>query len=142
MVVRVVHADDFTVDAYPGQRFRGRIEEIRLNPRTSQNVVTYSVIVAVNNQDLKLKPGMTANITMTTARRDDVLTVPNSALRYTPSDADPEMAVATRKKVLDRLEREETTVAAGHLQHPSFGRFARVDGRRVWKPMDVGPSLG
>jgi glyoxylase-like metal-dependent hydrolase (beta-lactamase superfamily II) len=57
-------------------------------------------------------------------------------------DADPEMAVATRKKVLDRLEREETTVAAGHLQHPSFGRFARVDGRRVWKPIDVGPSLG
>jgi HlyD family secretion protein len=82
---------NFTVDAYPGEQFRGRIEEIRLNPRTSQNVVTYSVIVAVNNQDLKLKPGMTANITVTTARRDDVLTVPNSALRYTPADAEHEM---------------------------------------------------
>ncbi len=82
---------NFTVDAYPGEQFRGRIEEIRLNPRTSQNVVTYSVIVAVNNQDLKLKPGMTANITVTTARRDDVLTVPNSALRYMPADAEHEM---------------------------------------------------
>ena len=82
---------NFTVDAYPGEQFRGRIEEIRLNPRTSQNVVTYSVIVAVNNQDLKLKPGMTANITVTTARRDDVLTVPNSALRYMPADAEHQM---------------------------------------------------
>ena len=80
----------FTVDAYPGERFRGFIEEIRLNPRTSQNVVTYSVIIGVNNQDLKLKPGMTANITVTVDRKDNVLSIPNAALRYTPPDVDPQ----------------------------------------------------
>jgi HlyD family secretion protein len=74
----------FTVDAYPGERFRGFIEEIRLSPSTSQNVVTYSVIIGVNNEDLKLKPGMTANITVTVDRRDGVLSVPNAALRYRP----------------------------------------------------------
>jgi HlyD family secretion protein len=80
----------FTVDAYPGERFRGFIEEIRLNPQTSQNVVTYSVIIGVNNQDLKLKPGMTANITVTVDRKDNVLSIPNAALRYTPPDVDPQ----------------------------------------------------
>ena len=80
----------FTVDAYPGERFRGFIEEIRLSPSTSQNVVTYSVIIGVNNQDLKLKPGMTANITVTVDRRDGVLSVPNAALRYRPPDAEEE----------------------------------------------------
>ena len=80
----------FTVDAYPGERFWGFIEEIRLNPRTSQNVVTYSVIIGVNNQDLKLKPGMTANITVTVDQKDNVLSIPNAALRYTPPDVDPQ----------------------------------------------------
>ena len=86
----------FTVDAYPGQRFRGFIEEIRLSPSTSQNVVTYSVIIGVNNQDLKLKPGMTANITVTVDRRDGVLSVPNAALRYRPPDAEDEAPQQTR----------------------------------------------
>ncbi len=81
---------DFTVDAYPGERFRGFIEEIRLNPQTSQNVVTYSVIIGVDNRDLKLKPGMTANITVTVDRKDNVLSIANSALRYLPPDVDPQ----------------------------------------------------
>ena len=82
---------NFTVDAYPGERFQGRIEEIRLNPSSSQNVVTYSVIVAVDNQNMKMKPGMTANIIVTTARLDNVLTVPNGALRYNPANAEQAM---------------------------------------------------
>ncbi len=86
----------FTVDAYPGERFRGFIEEIRLSPSTSQNVVTYSVIIGVNNEDLKLKPGMTANITVTVDRRDGVLSVPNAALRYRPPDAEAEAPQQTR----------------------------------------------
>ena len=86
----------FTVDAYPGERFRGFIEEIRLSPSTSQNVVTYSVIIGVNNEDLKLKPGMTANITVTVDRRDSVLSVPNAALRYRPPDAEDEAPQQTR----------------------------------------------
>src|SRR5579885_523224 len=74
----------FTVDAYRNDVFHGRIQEIRLNPQTVQNVVTYSVIIGVDNQQLKLKPGMTANIRMTVAQRDNVLKVPNAALRYSP----------------------------------------------------------
>src|SRR5204862_4789428 len=75
----------FTVDAYPNDFFKGRISEIRLNPQTVQNVVTYSVIIGIENPDLKLKPGMTANITVTVDQRDNVLKVPNAALRYTPA---------------------------------------------------------
>jgi HlyD family secretion protein len=74
----------FTVDAYPNDLFQARISEIRLNPQTVQNVVTYSVILYIDNPQLKLKPGMTANITITVDERDNVLKVPNAALRYTP----------------------------------------------------------
>ncbi len=74
----------FTVDAYPNDSFTGRISEIRLNPQTIQNVVTYSVIISINNPDLKLKPGMTANIAITVDQRETVLKVSNAALRYTP----------------------------------------------------------
>jgi HlyD family secretion protein len=74
----------FTVDAFPNEMFTGRIAEIRLSPQTVQNVVTYSVILSIANPDMKLKPGMTANITITVDERDRVLKVPNAALRYTP----------------------------------------------------------
>ena len=74
----------FTVDAYPNDLFQARISEIRLNPQTVQNVVTYSVILYIDNPQMKLKPGMTANITITVDDRDDVIKVPNAALRYTP----------------------------------------------------------
>jgi len=88
----------FTVDSYPNTIFTGKIAEIRLNPQTVQNVVTYSVILRIQNKELRLKPGMTASIKITVAERDKVVKVPNSALRYhlpgtpAPSFAD---AVAT-----------------------------------------------
>jgi HlyD family secretion protein len=75
----------FTVDAYPNDTFTGRVSEVRLEPQTVQNVVTYSVIVGVENPQLKLKPGMTANLTIVVNQRDGVLTVPNAALRFTPA---------------------------------------------------------
>jgi HlyD family secretion protein len=78
----------FTVDAYPNDQFRGRIGEIRTNPSTSQNVVTYPVIITFDNPDLKLKPGMTANISILVDRRENVLSVPNTALRYNPPNAE------------------------------------------------------
>ncbi len=74
----------FTVDAYPGERFKGRIREIRNAPQTVQNVVTYDAVVEVSNAELKLKPGMTATVTATTAERKGVLRVPNTALRFEP----------------------------------------------------------
>jgi HlyD family secretion protein len=77
----------FTVDAFPGKDFEGKIEQMRLNPVNVQNVVTYNVVIDVDNPEQKLKPGMTANLTITIDERNDVLKVPNSALRFTPQDA-------------------------------------------------------
>ena len=77
----------FTVDAFPGNEFDGKLEQMRLNPVNVQNVVTYNVVIDVNNPEQKLKPGMTANLTITIDERNNVLKVPNSALRFTPQDA-------------------------------------------------------
>jgi HlyD family secretion protein len=74
----------FAVDAFPGERFEGRIRQIRNAAQTLQNVVTYDAIIDVANQDLKLRPGMSANVTVIWARREGALTVPNAALRFRP----------------------------------------------------------
>lgn len=80
----------FTVDAYPGEPFRGEIRDIRNAPQVVQNVVTYDAVIDVSNPDLKLKPGMTATVSVVTDRRNDVLTVPNAALRFRPDGAGPQ----------------------------------------------------
>lgn len=74
----------FTVDAYPGEPFRGKIRDIRNAPQIVQNVVTYDAVIDVSNEELKLKPGMTATVSVITDRREDVLSVPNAALRFRP----------------------------------------------------------
>jgi HlyD family secretion protein len=71
----------FTVDAFPNRQFRGRVEQLRNLPTTTQNVVTYATIINVRNDDLKLKPGMTANVSIVIARRSGTLRIPNAALR-------------------------------------------------------------
>ena len=76
----------FGVDAFPGKDFEGKIEQMRLNPVTVQNVVTYNVVIDVDNPEQKLKPGMTTNLTFTIDERNNVLKVPNSALRFMPQD--------------------------------------------------------
>jgi HlyD family secretion protein len=75
---------EFTVDAYPDDLFVGQIKEVRFSSTTTQNVVTYPVIVAASNPDLKLLPGMTASISFAIEKRRDVLKIPNSALRFYP----------------------------------------------------------
>jgi HlyD family secretion protein len=77
----------FTVDAYPGEPFRGSIRDIRNAPQIVQNVVTYDAVIDVANNELKLKPGMTATVSVVTDRRRDVLSVPNAALRFRPEGA-------------------------------------------------------
>jgi HlyD family secretion protein len=77
----------FTVDAYPGEPFRGSIRDIRNAPQVVQNVVTYDAVIDVANPDLKLKPGMTATVSIVTDRRRDVMAVPNTALRFRPEGA-------------------------------------------------------
>ncbi len=85
----------FTVDAYPNDVFHAKIAEIRLSPQTVQNVVTYSVILSIDNSEMKLRPGMTATIIFTVDQRDKVVKIPNSALRYTPpGQAHPDAKVA------------------------------------------------
>ena len=74
----------FTVDAYADRTFRGRVSQVRNAPQTLQNVVTYDVVITVENADLALKPGMTANVSIVSARREDVLKVPLIALRFQP----------------------------------------------------------
>src|SRR3989441_6069724 len=74
----------FTVDAYPGQPFHGKVAQVRNAPITVQSVVTYDVVVAVDNPGLELKPGMTANVSITAAKRDQALRIPVRALRFRP----------------------------------------------------------
>ncbi len=87
--VRVGQAVDFTVDAYGQRNFTGSVAQIRLNPTTQQNVVTYTVIVSVANPDGALLPGMTANASFLVSRRPNALLLPNAALSWKPADYVP-----------------------------------------------------
>lgn len=110
----------FTVDAYPQEQFRGVVRQIRHAPTTVQNVVTYDAVIDVENPDLKLLPGMTANVTFLYAQKDDALLVPNAALRFRPPD-----------EVLQANEPQGVTPAAA-----SQGRGQRMrrpsNQREVW----------
>lgn len=122
----------FTVDAYPNSSFKGRISEIRLNPQTVQNVVTYSVIIAIDNPDLKLKPGMTANIAITVDQRDRVLKVSNAALRYTPPGEQREQ---TSGDSGDSDVRQDPKAASRLQEGPEPGAPALAPGQK-WNPSE------
>ena len=77
----------FTVDAFPDDKFEGQVTQVRQEATTTSNVVTYEVVVSAPNKDLKLKPGLTANITIYTLEKNDVLAVPSKALRFMPNEA-------------------------------------------------------
>jgi HlyD family secretion protein len=85
---------EFTVDAYPYRNFHGVVTQVRNSPTTINNVVTYDCVISVTNDDYKLKPGMTANVSIVIAQRNDVLTIPNSALRFRMPDAPVATAAA------------------------------------------------
>ncbi len=91
----------FTVDAFPGDVFEGTVSQIRLEPIVTQNVVTYATVVDAPNPDLRLKPGMTATITLEVARRENVLRIPASALRFRPT---PAMFAALNQRVPESLQ--------------------------------------
>ena len=76
---------DYTLDGYQDEIFKGRVSQVRISPTTVSNVVTYTVVVKVDNDDLKLKPGMTANVSIITQKKENVLCVPSIALKYTPT---------------------------------------------------------
>ena len=83
--VKVGDRVTFTVDAYPDDTFEGTVKQVRLQATTTNNVVTYQVVISAPNADLKLKPGLTANVTIYTQERQGVLSVPSKALRFTPT---------------------------------------------------------
>src|SRR5213593_4014803 len=101
-MVQVGQDVDFTVDAFPMRTFHGKVVQVRNAPITVQNVVTYDTVIGVSNPDLKLKPGMTANVSIVVAHKDDVLQIKNAALRYRPPDATP---VETRRTGTSRTGR-------------------------------------
>lgn len=90
--IKVEQPVEFSVDAYPDVLFKGKVSEVRNAPITVQNVVTYDVVVRVDNPDLKLKPGMTANVSIILEDKKGVLRVPNAALRFRPPDRSKEKA--------------------------------------------------
>jgi HlyD family secretion protein len=115
---------EFTVDAYPDQTFAGAVRQVRYAAQTVSNVVTYDAVVAVENADLKLRPGMTANASFIVAERRDVLTVPSAALRYRPANADalrerPAGAEAPRERLAGaEAPRERLANADGPRRRP------------------------
>jgi HlyD family secretion protein len=115
----------FTVDAYPERQFKGVVSQVRIAPIITQNVVTYDVVIIVENRDMKLKPGMTANVSIEVMRRDNVLEIPSAALRFKP--------VATGE------ERKQTsggkTLSGRSLPHRVF---VLKDGKPVPVPIQTG----
>jgi HlyD family secretion protein len=128
----------FTVDAYPGQPFRGAIRDIRNAPQVVQNVVTYDAVIDVNNDDLKLKPGMTATVSVVTDRRDDVLAVPNAALRFRPEGASPNAAGGQEGAGARRPRREGSEPAAAATRTV----WVLVNGRPEAREVTTGLSDG
>ncbi|PWT82852.1 MAG: efflux RND transporter periplasmic adaptor subunit [Acidobacteria bacterium] len=101
-VVKIDQNIDFTVDAFPMQTFHGKVVQVRNAPITVQNVVTYDTVIGVSNPDLKLKPGMTANVSIIVAHKNDVAQIKNAALRYRPPNATP---VETKRASTSRTGR-------------------------------------
>jgi HlyD family secretion protein len=106
----------FTVDAYPNRTFVGQVTQIRNSPITVQNVVTYDTVIGVTNSDFKLKPGMTATISITTAQRTNVLKVPNAALRFRPPEPSTNQTVVARLLARIGLGKEVKSVTTNAVQ--------------------------
>ncbi len=131
----------FRVDAFPNQTYEGTVRQIRLNPTTLQNVVTYDVVIDVANPDLKLLPGMTAYVDIVLEERNNVLLVPNAALRFKPTIAKDKKAVATNTDIVKTGRKggrsgmaKVYTVVQGELKDIKFktgisdGKFTEVLG--------------
>lgn len=98
--VEVGQEVNFTVDAYPNRTFHGKVAQVRNAATTVQNVVTYDTVIEVNNRDLKLRPGMTASVSIIAAQRQNALKIPNAAFRYRPPDAGGASQTVTSAKAV------------------------------------------
>lgn len=132
----------FTVDAYPGELFHGRVRQVRNAPINIQNVVTYDVVVEVENPNFRLKPGMTANVSIVVARKDEILKVPNSALRFTPPrGVKGEAAVKATKGVETNAGRQRGgESASSHQRRVLWKQGVNDELERI--PVEMGISDG
>jgi len=105
----------FTVDAFPGEAFTGTVRQVRNNTTVTNNVVTYPTIITVENPELKLRPGMTANVTILIAQRDNVLRAPNAALRFRPAELVATVAAGTGRQPRTLYLGSGGLDRAGHL---------------------------
>jgi HlyD family secretion protein len=120
----------FVVDAYPGERFKGKVRQIRNAAQTVQNVVTYDAVIDVDNSELKLRPGMTANVNFVFANRDNVVRVPNAALRFRAS---PELLAALNIDTKKAKESEPGAQArTGGAGRPAASGDNVPDRKTVW----------
>jgi HlyD family secretion protein len=136
--VQVGQLARFTVDAYPDEEFRGRISQIRLNATINQNVVSYPVIVEVPNPGERLRPKMTANVTIDVATVRNVLRIPNAALRFKPPEGTPGASGATGARTASGGEQPTSTMASGGAPTSTTGSAApsdadREERRRRWR---------
>lgn len=127
----------FTVDAFPGERFKGIVRQIRNAAQNVQNVVTYDAVIDVNNSDLRLRPGMTANVTFVFANRENVLRVPNAALRFRPS---PEVFAALKLDPKRARGEESAAGAADAGTSPHVAGSQQRPGGHVHRGATDGPS--
>ena len=113
--IQVGQVAKFNVDAFPNNNFEGVVKQIRLNPTNTANVVTYNIVISVDNPDQKLLPGMTAYVNITFAKHDNVLLVPNAALRYRPKNEETMMALKKEDKKTDKSKAEDDGLARGKV---------------------------
>ena len=113
--IQVGQVAKFNVDAFPNTNFEGVVKQIRLNPTNTANVVTYDIVISMDNPDQKLLPGMTAYVNITFAKHDNVLLVPNAALRYRPKNEDTMMALKKEDKKIDKPKAEDDGLARGKV---------------------------
>lgn len=146
--VRAGQAATFSVDAYPDRRFPARINLIRFGSETVDNVVSYKTILDVNNDDLSLRPGMTATAEIVTAEPENVLLVPNAALRFAPpkpvTNAQPSNGGGLLASLLPRPPRSVTAKSASEIPDKNAAQRVWVlrDGQPVAVPVTVGHSDG
>ena len=118
----------FTVDAFPARRFKGRVHQVRNAPTVVQNVVTYDAVVRIDNKELLLKPGMTANVQFLVNRRENVLTIPNMAIRFKPPDQKDEAQELLRR---EQTRAAPTIGARRTSRSPGGGGGGGRGGRRI-----------
>jgi HlyD family secretion protein len=128
---KVGQAVHFTVDAYPDQSFRGTISQIRLNATVNQNVVTYPVIIEVPNPELALRPNMTANVTIDVAVVNDVVRVPNSALRWRPEEKASAAASSPEERAAQGKGEKGPAAAMKQFDQTAGGK-ARKAGQTIY----------